>query len=374
MNLRDAAFQAAFSRLFVYNILFEDAEVDERFLGVNEDSRVLSITGAGCGVAGLVSRQPRTVDAVDINPHHLALTALKVTAAQRLFPYSSFYDLFGRGWAADPKQVIGQISDDLPRWVARYWRKHSDRFEQCIYHQGLTAQVIHQLRSLAGIDAGWLRALVHQPVEVRTRAVDEWIGPVLRNPLVKAFLNSPVQLIALGVNYTQRDRALELEQTDLVSFFLRHLHRVAETDIETNWFAWLFLAGQYNHEHPDAVPPYLRRDRYENSLHAPTHVKYHNRNLFDVLGQGGSNEWTHYTLCDAPDWMPAETQRSLLNEIRRTSRDGAIVLYRTVHDDCMVSRLGLDKTFHPLAEESRIASELDRSRQYRHVHFYQVRH
>lgn len=374
MKLRDAAFQATFSRLFVYNVLFEDAEVDERFLNIGESSRVLSITGAGCGVAGMVSRQPQSMDAVDINPHHLALTALKTTAAQRLFPYSNFYDLCGRGWHSDPKHAIGQIADDMPAWVARYWKKHANRFDECIYHRGLTAQVIHQLREMAGIDASWLRGLVNQPVEVRVRAVEEWIGPVLRNPLVRAFLNSPVQLIALGVNYTQRDRALEHEQTDLVSFFLRHLKRVAETDLETNWFAWLFLAGQYNHEHPDAVPPYLRRDRYERSLHGPTHVRYHNRNLFEVLGQGGRNEWSHYTLCDAPDWLPAPTQKRLLDEIRRTSRDGAIVLYRTVHDDCMVRRLGLEDQFRPMQEESRIASELDRSKQYRHVHFYQVQH
>lgn len=374
MNLRDRAFQATFSRMFVYNVLFEDAEVDERFLGMGEDSRVLSITGAGCGVAGFVSRRPQSVDAVDINPHHLALTALKTTAAQRLYPYSSFYDLFGRGWHSDPRAAIGQIADDMPAWVARYWRRHADRFDHCIYHEGLTAQVVSGLRKLSGIDAGWLRGLQHQPVEVRQRAVDEWIGPVLRNPLVKTFLTSPVQLLALGVNYTQRDRALAHEQTDLVSFFLRHLHRVAETDLETNWFAWLFLAGHYNHDHPDAVPPYLRRDRYDRSLHAPTQVKYHNRNLFDVLGDGGANQWSHYTLCDMPDWLPEPVQRKLLSEIRRTARDGAIVLYRTVHEDCMVRRLGLESQFVPMEAESAEASILDRSRQYRHVHFYRVEH
>ncbi|MEM7676031.1 MAG: DUF3419 family protein, partial [Myxococcota bacterium] len=82
--LRDIAFQRMFSGLFVYNILFEDSELDDRFLEIDERSDVLSITGAGCGVATMVSRQPRTIDAVDINKHHLALSALKITAAQRL--------------------------------------------------------------------------------------------------------------------------------------------------------------------------------------------------------------------------------------------------------------------------------------------------
>ena len=93
MQLRDVAFQHTFQQLFVYNILFEDAEVDETHLEIGERSRVLSITGAGCGVAGMLSRDPRSIDAVDINPHHLALTALKCTAAQRLRSYARFYDL-----------------------------------------------------------------------------------------------------------------------------------------------------------------------------------------------------------------------------------------------------------------------------------------
>ena len=119
VQLRDNAFQKAFSRLFVYNILFEDSEVDERFLGVNEDSSVLGISGAGCGMAGLISGRPRRVDTVDINRHHLALTALKVTAAQRMRSYSEFYDLFGRGWSVAPKQAIPQLTDHLPRWIQR---------------------------------------------------------------------------------------------------------------------------------------------------------------------------------------------------------------------------------------------------------------
>ena len=57
--LLDGAFEQVFARTFVYNILFEDAEVDERFLGLDESSRVLAISGAGCGVAGCGIGRPQ---------------------------------------------------------------------------------------------------------------------------------------------------------------------------------------------------------------------------------------------------------------------------------------------------------------------------
>lgn len=376
MKLRDKAFQSAFSKMFVYNILFEDAEVDERFLRIDEDSSVVGITGAGCGFAGMVSKRPRSIDCVDINPHHLALTALKATTAQHLFPYTTFYDLFGRGWRPDPEQTIGLVADQLPPWIQRYWskRQHYSRFNRNFYSEGLTANMLSTVRRMSGIDANWLRSVMHLPLEQRMAAVDEWISPVLERPWVKAIMQSPLQLLALGINFSQRDRLLETEQSGMVDYFTTHMKRVAETELETNWFAWFVIAGQYNHESQDAVPPYLRRDRWERSFGSPTRMNFHNRNIFDVLGEGQRNQWSHYTFCDAPDWMPEPVQKRLLDEVLRTSRDGGIMLYRTVEDDCIVDRLGMQNHFRRLDDDSNLASRLDRSRQYRHVHFYEIAH
>ena len=38
MRIRDYAFQSVFRRMFVYNILFEDSEVDEQYLELDADS------------------------------------------------------------------------------------------------------------------------------------------------------------------------------------------------------------------------------------------------------------------------------------------------------------------------------------------------
>jgi len=66
-RLRDRTFSSVFSNIFVYSILYEDSEVDERFLEIDTDSTILGISGAGCRIAGHVSQHPRSIDAVDIN-------------------------------------------------------------------------------------------------------------------------------------------------------------------------------------------------------------------------------------------------------------------------------------------------------------------
>jgi S-adenosylmethionine-diacylglycerol 3-amino-3-carboxypropyl transferase len=67
-------------------------------------------------------------------------------------------------------------------------------------------------------------------------------------------------------------------------------------------------------------------------------------------------------------------QQRLLNEVLRTSRDGGVMLYRTVEENDIVASLGMEKHFKRMDAESNAASLAERSRQYRHVHFYQIQH
>jgi S-adenosylmethionine-diacylglycerol 3-amino-3-carboxypropyl transferase len=373
-RVQDFAFQRTFSKLFVYNILFEDAEVDERFLKIEENSKVLSISGAGCGVAGHVTKRPESMDVVDINPHHLALTALKTTAAQHMRSYDQFFALAGRGWVHDPKATIGTFAHQMPRWIQRYWKRHANRFERSIYDLGMTARMLQVMRRMARVDAAWLRDLMQLELSERGRVCRESFQRMFNHPAIRLYAGSPLQLMSLGINFTQRDRLLETEGTDIISYFLDHMSRLAVTDLETNWFVWYFITGRFNLNNPDGVPPYLRRDRHESSYKAPTAVRYHNQNIFDVLGDAAPKTWTHYTFCDAVDWMPEKVQRRLLDEVRRTSRDGAIMMYRSVEDDCVVQRHGMERMFQPLVEETREASALDRTKQYRRVNLYRVVH
>lgn len=372
LQLKDLLFQQTFSKLFVYNILFEDAEVDERFLGLGDDSRVFSISGAGCGLAGMLSRNPYSIDAVDINPHHLALAALKVQAARQSESYATFYDLFGRGWLPDPRPVIERLTEDLPSWIRRYWARNHAFFSRSLYGEGLTSRLLRELRRRADIDGAWLRSLLDAPVEARRKAIDDAIAPVLESPTARLLAHSPIQLLALGVNFQQSDRLRSSEQMGLAEYFVQHIRRLADTDLRTNWFVWYFVTGQFHHEDPDGVPPYLRRDRFERSQAARTEIRFHRSNVFEALEENGSETWSHYSLLDAPDWMGPHEEERLLQEIRRTGRPGAIVLHRSVGDDTLFGQNPSGRYFEKLEGESSLATKLDRTRQYRHVSLHRL--
>ena len=372
-RLADAAFMSVFKHLFIYNMLFEDSEVDERFLGIDDTSTVLGISGAGCRIAGHLSQHPRHVDAVDVNRHHLSLTALKVQAARQLRSYEQFYALFGRGTVSNAERVVGKLAEGLPRDIQGHWKRNHSLFSEGLFRRGLTARLFAMLQRLTGVDERWLRRLAALDVEARKKLVRDTFVPVLTNPWVKWALESPVHLVSIGVNYAQCERMLRIEGArDVATFLLMHLERVADTDLARNWFAWFAVVGHYNHDDPEAVPPFLRRDRHEQSSRSDTTVDYHNRNILDVLDDAGPRTWSHYTLCDAPDWMDDRTQKRLFEAVVRTGRPGGVLQYRTVEHDSLVERHGMADELQPMVEETEVATRLDRTRQFRGVRYYRI--
>lgn len=364
---------SVFRRLFVYNIVFEDSEVDQQILGLDEGSEVISISGAGCSVAAMVSKRPHRIDAVDINRHHLALTALKIQGAQRIRSYSDFYDLFARGYTTTPAKMVEHLTEGLPPWMRKYWKHHAGRFHKPYFRQGMSGQMLTVLRRLSNVSADWLRRAIPMSLEERYRHIDETIGRSLNRPYIKAFLATPIHDVGIGVNKAQRERMLAAtNHDDLVSFYISHAKRVAETDLERNWIAWYSLAGHFNHDLAESMPPYLRRESHQRSLDANVNVRYHNDNLINVMRGASPRTWSHYILSDAPDWMPEPVQKSMLREISRTARPGAVVLRRTVENDCLMEKHGMRDRFERLEEPSAFATRMDRSRQFQRIDLYRL--
>ena len=96
--VRDAALHAAaaskrgilervFARMFdslVYAQIWEDPEVDLAALELGLTSRVVTIASGGCNAMSYLVADPAHVQAVDLNPAHVALLKLKLAAARHL--------------------------------------------------------------------------------------------------------------------------------------------------------------------------------------------------------------------------------------------------------------------------------------------------
>ncbi|WP_203784452.1 DUF3419 family protein [Paractinoplanes rishiriensis] len=372
-QVADRAFAATFKRLFTFALLYEDSEVDNRVLGLDSHSRVLAVSGAGCGVAGLLAAHPARIDAIDTNPHHLALAALKVAATRRVTSYGEFYQLLGRGRHGDPERTLQPLMSDLPAWVGQYWSANHRRFRHNLYAEGLVGTLQRWLRRKVRVDADFLHGLHRLPPADRLARLSPILTSIERAWPMRALVNTPLFLLGIGVNFEQRQRNLrENRAATMMEVVTAHLGRLAQTDLETNWFVWVGLTGEFNHDHPEAVPPYLRAENHQRALAAPTRVAFHRQSLQRMIADAAPGQWSHFSLCDVLDWLPAAAQRQLLHGIARVGGPGALVLTRSVESGCVVDRAGLSDRYERVEPASSQASEQERTRLYGRVDVYRV--
>lgn len=271
---KDTLFAAVFARTLVYTILFEDNELDLEFLDLRPGDRVLSVAGAGCGVAAMVGFVPTRIDAVDFNRHHLAITALKVEAVRSLPRYEDVHALFGLGKHPEAKKMVARLANRLPADLASYWRRRWRMFANGFYSHGVNSRNSALLRPLWSLDGAYLKELNRRgPPQARAEAMRIKLSDRLLKPLPAALVRSPVALLGAGINYTQRDRNLSAAGVgDVVLGVIEYASRLATTDLDTNWIAWHITSGEFNHDEPDCLPLYLRRDFHERALGSTTEV------------------------------------------------------------------------------------------------------
>src|SRR5579862_9713918 len=74
---------------FVYNQIWEDPSVDLDALKLQPHHRIVTIASGGCNVLNYLTAQPAKIIALDLNPHHVALTRLKLAALEHLPDHES---------------------------------------------------------------------------------------------------------------------------------------------------------------------------------------------------------------------------------------------------------------------------------------------
>lgn len=126
--------QATFD-LIRYANCWEDAEILLKGLAPKPGSKILSIGSAGDNSFSLLTTDPASVVAVDINPIQLYLIALKKAAIQHL-PYDELLAFLGFRPSNNRSQTLLQLRDAIDPEAYAYWQAHSSQIEQGIIGAG----------------------------------------------------------------------------------------------------------------------------------------------------------------------------------------------------------------------------------------------
>jgi S-adenosylmethionine-diacylglycerol 3-amino-3-carboxypropyl transferase len=329
-------FTLAFSGL-VYPQIWEDPQVDREALAITPNSHVVTIASGGCNVLSYLIDRPARITAVDLNASHVALTRLKLAAAQHLANHAAFHRFFARADERDNMSVYDDaLRHRLDERTRRYWdrrtltgRRRISRFTRNFYRHGLLGRFIglgHLAARCYGIDPS---ALMHARTLQDQRAFfDMALAPLFDKTLVRWATGTPLSLFGLGIPPAQYHALAEG----------RAMHEVLRDRLERlacgfaladNYFAWQAFARAYGSGDDAPLPPYLQPENFAAVKDGAARVAVHNRSFTEILAGAPDATVDRYVLLDAQDWMSDAQLNGLWAQITRTARPGARVIFRT---------------------------------------------
>lgn len=383
LRLGERLFTAWFNR-FVYTQIWEDPRVDAEALSLNEDSRVLTISSAGCNVLNYLVHAPAHILAVDVNPAHMALTRLKLAAMERLPDYPSLYQFFGT--AADAANVSNYTTYIRPHldastrsfWKARPWpgwprTRRIHYFADGFYRRGAMSRFQRFVNVLARWTVGRSAEdlLASSSLAEQKQFFAEAVEPFFDHAVVQRLGKLPASVFSLGI--PPRQFEIMREEGDILAYYRDRLYRLmCEFPLSDNYFAWQAFGSRY---HPDVLPPYLQAQHYSRIRYYLPHVDTRVATLNEALANAPDNHFDSFVLLDAQDWMDAPTIADCWQHIARVGMPGARIIFRTAGPDSPIERAlppALRNQFTYHRERSAQLHARDRSAVYGGFHLYEL--
>lgn len=382
-GIAERLFTSVFTRM-VYAQIWEDPDVDMAAMELAPGHHVVTIASGGCNMMSYLTASPAKVTALDLNPAHVALGNLKIKGAANLPSYDEFYRFFGEGNSlynvALYTRYLRQDLDDKSR---RYWdgrgltgRKRINLFAKNIYRHGLLGYFIgwaHLLTKAYKVD--FTPLLEAKTMEAQRTFFDTMLAPLFDRPLLRWITTNPSSLYGLGIPPAQYE-SLAGQKAMAVVLRERLEKLVCDFPMSENYFAWQAFARRYAEKGQGPLPPYLQRENYELVRTNSDRAHILNQSYTDYLSSQGEQSVDRYVLLDAQDWMDNDNLNALWEEITRTARHGARVIFRTAAPEGLLpGRVApeiLDQ-WHYHAEASLDFGAQDRSSIYGGFHLYSLK-
>jgi S-adenosylmethionine-diacylglycerol 3-amino-3-carboxypropyl transferase len=381
-GLLDRLFALWFQR-FVYNQIWEDPTVDLEALQLDASSRIVTIASGGCNVLNYLLASPKSIVAVDLNPAHIALTRLKLTAVRQIADHETFFQLFG---AADDRHnraiyetVLRPHLDDATRgfWERRTvtGKRRISFLASGLYRHALLGRFIGALHLFAGL-AGRKpsRMLLARTLEEQARLFEEILAPLFDLRVFKALCRLPVMSYSLGIPPAQFGLLRGQAAGNMAELFRERVRRLAcDFPISDNYFAWQGFGRTYDLEHRQALPDYLRAENYDALRATVDRVETHIDSMTSFLATQLPASVDRYVLLDAQDWMSADQLTALWRQIDHTARPGARVIFRTAARESLLALKLPPALLEPWRYERELSERLlarDRSAIYGGFHVY----
>ncbi|MCG3127551.1 MAG: hypothetical protein CHACPFDD_02413 [Phycisphaerae bacterium] len=315
-------------RGIVFNMSWEDPEMDRRAFRITPDDVVISITSAGCNPLNFLCQSPRKLISIDSNPAQTALLELKLAGIATL-DHETFFDIFA---ARRPSRVTSVYRSRLRPCLSAKARSFWDK------RLWMAARGVYQFGRM-GLFCRILRAYLHtmlRPEQIDefldSRTLEEqraWYNRHLAGrfwgPASKALIRFRPFMYLAGVHPRQFD--LVDDRHDMFDYVKERIEYVlTQVPIYNNYFLSITVSGRFRGNY---VPPYLLEENFETLKNNLDRVQVVNGWLGPYLDSLPPGSIHKFNLLDIFDWMTPEAFEATLHSVLRAAAPGATFIYRS---------------------------------------------
>ncbi len=325
-------FRFIHTNFLVYNICWEDSDVDRHLLQINPETSLLTITSAGCNVLNYLLESPNSIHSVDINPKQTALLELK-TAFIKYGDYELFFDFFGNGKSVHYETGYQIVRTYLSPASRKFWDNHIDYFDpkgRGLFYQGgsgIFARFLNRTINRKNLH-NVVKAILSEPSREQRAELYAKIKKKLWNGPEKNLWKSSFMLSLAGIPEKQRDAI-----GDINLFMQQVLHNVfVKQNPETNYYWRVYLEGAFTKNY---CPEYLKEENFELMRSNIDRLIISTSGIHDLLDQTNQT-FSHVVLLDYMDWLVGNDEAQLIidwDHILTKTTKGSKILFRTSYSN-----------------------------------------
>ncbi|KAF8821081.1 hypothetical protein IE077_002480 [Cardiosporidium cionae] len=287
---------------FLYNISWEDPQIDIRALQFQNNEKVITLCSAGDNALDYVIEGAR-VTAVDLNPYQIALCELKRAMIQYL-TFQEFFAILAKNDLPLLREKYGIIRPHLTKSSQKFWDKYIFRIKNFMYAgtSGKLAFLIFRvIFPLLGL--GWVRKYVIGEIEEKEfceklEQQDKkirficWIAEMFFMKSLCALAGVPKIQLKLGLH---RPNNIYTIARKIMSVDLRH----------ENYFYGGYIAGSLSEKN---CPRYLKKENFDTLQQRlrDGYLELVCGKIEDYLKSPDTPIFTIASLLDHMDWMSSD--------------------------------------------------------------------
>ena len=379
-QLNSRFFKLVHNHSLLYNACWEDPRIDRQLLELDQSSKVVMLTSAGCNALDYLLDSPAEIHTVDVNPYQNALLELKL-ALIRQRDFSELFAMFGEASYKNACEVIDSVADCLGESANQFWRRkhyyfNPPRNRGSFYYCGSAGKVAwffgqYFLRVRPKLRSGVERLLNAQSLAEQRRIVDE-IEEFFWDPFTSWVVKQPMFMAFLGVPKAQMQLVYRTFDNDMRKYIWHKFKHVStEVPIQDNYFWRVYLTGSYT---PECCPNYLKLENFEPLRQNASKIQLYTTTLTEFL-RTHPGEYTHFVLLDHQDWLAWHDPAALAEEwqlILQNSQPGTKILLRSAGSniDFLPQEATEALRFYP--QETELLHQQDRVGTYASLHFAEV--